>query len=188
MYRPSAGPDAAQHGDKVPVPQQDNELRQWFFASRFDTEEAWQSVVDYPGVSQLVQLRAKQQLARIYLHEDDFNRAFIAFDELAAEDDYTEIKAFGLAGKCVTLSLMERYADSAEVDAELWYYRDDLRDGEMEQLLQARPKEIARNWAPPRARSGTTGSKNISNQTRRTPPIEAISAFALDSRGSTWVA
>ena len=80
---------------------------------------------------------AKQQLARIYLHTDDFNRALIAFDELASlKDDYAEIKAFGLAGKCGTLTLMERYADSAEVNAELWNYRNDLRDGEMEQLLR----------------------------------------------------
>ena len=132
-------PDLAshQHSGKVPVPQQDNELRQWFFASRIGTEEAWQSVVDYPGVSEYVQLRAKQQLARIYLHTDDFNRALIAFDELASlKDDYAEIKAFGLAGKCGTLTLMERYADSAEVNAELWNYRNDLRDGEMEQLLR----------------------------------------------------
>ena len=126
-----------QHSEKVPFPQQDNQLRQWFFASRIGTEEAWQSVVDYPGVSEYVQLRAKQQLARIYLHGNDFNRALIAFDELAAlRDDNREIKAFGLAGKCVTLCVMKRHADSAEVNAELWSYRNDLRDSEMERLLQ----------------------------------------------------
>jgi serine/threonine-protein kinase len=131
-------PLTPQVGDKVRFPQQDNQLRQWFFASRIGTEEAWQSVVDYPGVSGYVQLRAKQQLARIYLHENDFNRALIAFDELASlKDDNKELKAFGLAGKCGTLFLMKRYADSAEVNDELWYYRDDLRDSEMQQLIRA---------------------------------------------------
>jgi serine/threonine-protein kinase len=126
-----------QHGDKLPFPQESNELRQWFFASRIGTEEAWQSVVDFPGVSDLVQLRAKQQLARIYLREDDYNRALIAFDELASlKDDYKEIRAFGLAGKCGTLFLMKRYAESAEVNEQLLKYRNDLRDAEMGRLLQ----------------------------------------------------
>ena len=38
------------------VPQQGNELRQWFFASRIGTEEAWKKVVDFPGVSDLTKL------------------------------------------------------------------------------------------------------------------------------------
>ena len=45
------------------IPHQETELRQWFFASRIGTEEAWKSVIDYPGVSELTKLRAKQQLA-----------------------------------------------------------------------------------------------------------------------------
>ena len=99
-----------------------------------------------------------------------FQPRLIAFDELASlKDDYAEIKAFGLAGKCGTLTLMERYADSAEVNAELWNYRNDLRDGEMEQLLRVATERNRKNWGPPRARSGTTGSKNISNQTQNTP-------------------
>ena len=32
-------------------------------------------MIDYPGVSEYVALRAKQQLARIYLHEEEFDRA-----------------------------------------------------------------------------------------------------------------
>jgi hypothetical protein len=32
---------------------------------------------------------------------------------------------------------MKRHADSAEVNEQLWYYRNDLRDGEMGQLLRA---------------------------------------------------
>jgi serine/threonine-protein kinase len=134
--RPS---DLASHqqGNRAPVPQQATELRQWFVASRTGTEAAWQSVVDYPDVSEQTQLRAKQQLARIYLHDNDFNRALVVFDELAAaKDNNADIKAFGLAGKCVTLYLMERHADSAEVNEQLWSYRNDLRDNEMEVLLR----------------------------------------------------
>jgi hypothetical protein len=128
-----------QHSDRARMPQEDNDLRQWFLASRLGTEEAWQSVVDYPGVSDLVQLRAKQQLARIYLRGNDYNRALAIFDELASLRDNSaneEFIAFGLAGKCVTLFVMKRYADSAEVNEQLWHYRDSLRDREMEKLLR----------------------------------------------------
>ena len=46
----------AQHGEKSNIPQQDTQWRQWFHASRIGTEEAWKSVIDYPGVSELVAL------------------------------------------------------------------------------------------------------------------------------------
>jgi serine/threonine-protein kinase len=129
----------AQHTERARMPLETNELRQWFLASRMGTEEAWQSVVGYQGVSDLVKFRAEQQLARIYLKGADFNRALAIFDDLASLKDNTaneEFIAFGLAGKCVTLYVMKRYADSAEVNEQLWHYRDSLRDREMERLLR----------------------------------------------------
>ena len=38
-----------QHSDKSNIAHQDTEWRQWFHASRIGTEEAWKSVIDYPG-------------------------------------------------------------------------------------------------------------------------------------------
>ena len=75
---------------------------------------------------------------RVYLNANDYNRALAAFDELASlRDNYREIKAFGLAGKCGTLCLMKRFAESAEVNEQLLDYLPDLHDAEMEQLLRA---------------------------------------------------
>ena len=110
-----------QHSEKSSIPHQDTEWRQWFHASRIGTEEAWKSVIDYPGVSELVALRAKQQLVRIYLREEDYDRAIEVCDELAAtSDNNAEFKAFGLAGKCGALSLQEKYRESADVLDQFW--------------------------------------------------------------------
>ena len=99
-----------QHIEKSSIPHQDSESRQWFQASRIGTEEAWKSVIEYPGVSELVALRAKQQLVRVYLRELDFSHAIELCDELSAtSDNNAEIKAFGLAGKCGALSLQGHY-------------------------------------------------------------------------------
>jgi hypothetical protein len=125
------------HSEKSSVPRQDTEWRQWFRASRIGTEEAWKSVIDYPGVSEFVALRAKQQLARIYLRQDDFARALEVFDELAATpDNNAEFKAFGLAGKCGVLSLEKKYAESAEVLNQFLPWQQDLRDSQMKKMLR----------------------------------------------------
>jgi serine/threonine-protein kinase len=131
-----------QHSEKVGVPHQDTEFRQLFFASRIGTEEAWQSVVDYPNVSEDVKLHAKEQLARIYLRKDEFDNALKVFDELASvKPSSAAIKAFGLAGKCVTLERQKKYAESAAVLNDFWKYRDKLVDREMKQdVLQAMDK------------------------------------------------
>jgi len=136
---------AAQHSEKAPVPQQDTEIRQYFYASRIGTEEAWESVIAYPGASEYVQLRAKQQLARLYLRKDDFTQALKYFDELAAvKDDYAEFKAFGLAGKCVTLERTKENAASVDAMNQLWNYRNSLRDNEMKAAVgNARERNAA---------------------------------------------
>ncbi len=139
-----------QHGEKSSFPRQDTELRQWFHASRIGTEEAWKSVVDYPDVSESVALRAKQQLARIYLREQDFGRAIEIFDELAATSD-KEFKAFGLAGKCVAKSAQKEYAASAEIVEQFWPYREYLLDSQMKKLLRAAIDKNRENLGAPTA-------------------------------------
>jgi len=128
---------ASPHDENSGIPQQDSELRQWLFASRIGREEEWKSVINYPGVSQLVALRAKQQLARIYLLEKDYNRSIEICDELASTSgNNAEFKAFGLAGKAGALSLQGKYHESAEVVAQLEQWRKDLRDTEMRLLVR----------------------------------------------------
>ena len=140
-----------QHGDRPSIPRQDTEWRQWFQASRIGTEEAWKSVIDYPGVSEYVALRAKQQLARIYLfRSEDFARAIEACDELAAtSDNNAEFKAFGLAGKCGALSLAKRYQESADVLDQFWPWRQSLHDRQMSELLRHTIDNNRDNLGPP---------------------------------------
>ncbi len=114
----------SQHSEKPGIPVEDSELRQWFQATRIGTAEAWQSVIDYPDVTEVVKLRAEQQLAWVYLNELEFDRALQVFDELASSSESNaEFKAFGLAGKCGVLSLQEKYAESADVLNQFLPYR-----------------------------------------------------------------
>jgi tRNA A-37 threonylcarbamoyl transferase component Bud32 len=146
--------------EKVGVPHQDTELRQWFVASRIGTEEAWLSVIDYPGVSDLTQLRAKQQQARICLfRESDLDHALTVFNELLSmiskdehkgrdKDKYAEFTAFALAGKGGILSLQKKYRESTEVWKQFWNYRDDLRDNKMNKLVQDAMNANRENLGP----------------------------------------
>jgi eukaryotic-like serine/threonine-protein kinase len=124
-----------QHSEKSTIPQQSSEWRQWFQASRIGTEEAWKSVVEYPGVSELTALRAKEQLVRVYLRDMQYDRAIEVCDELASTSE-AEFKAFGLAGKCGALSLEDKYKDSAAVLDRFWPVRQDLHDVLMSNLLR----------------------------------------------------
>ena len=139
-----------QHSEKSSIPHQDTEWRQWFYASRIGTEEAWKSVIDYPGVSDVVALRAKQQLARIYLREEKFDRAIEVCDELATtSDNNAEFKAFGLAGKCGALSLEKMYSESAEVLNQFLPWRQYLRDRQMAKLVRDTIEKNRENLGPP---------------------------------------
>ena len=127
----------SQHSEKPGIPVEDSELRQWFQATRIGTAEAWQSVIDYPDVTEVVKLRAEQQLAWVYLNELEFDRALQVFDELASSSESNaEFKAFGLAGKCGVLSLQEKYAESADVLNQFLPYRTFLHDGQMTKMLR----------------------------------------------------
>ncbi len=125
----------AEHSENSRFPHQPSELRQWFYASRIGTEEAWKSVIGYEDVTPLVALRAKQQLVRVYLfRERAYDKAIKICDELTKENN-AEFKAFGLAGKFVALSLDEYYDDSAEVWNKYWPLRDSLLDDQMKKQV-----------------------------------------------------
>ena len=136
--------------EKSSIPRQDTAWRQWFRASRIGTEEAWKSVIDYPGVSECVALRAKQQLTRIFLRAEDFDSAIKVCDELAStSDNNAEFKAFGLAGKCGALSLQKKYHESAEVLDQFWLWQQYLRDSQIKKMLRHTIDKNRENLGPP---------------------------------------
>ena len=92
-------------------------LHQWYLASQFNTEAAWQSVIDYfPDKKHAyLTLRAYQQLALIYLRRDDLDRAMAIFEKLAKPENDDELRAFGLAGKCGVLSIRGKCTESNAV-------------------------------------------------------------------------
>jgi hypothetical protein len=127
---------SAAHSGPGHLPKQTTVIRQWYLASQIGTQEAWQSVIDYFPDKQYYVLRAKQQLARIYLRQRDYPPALATFDALAAAPDQDrEFRAFGLAGKCLVLTLLKRYRESADVLEELWSCRQDLKDWQMRRML-----------------------------------------------------
>jgi serine/threonine-protein kinase len=119
-----------------PIAKQSTVLRQWYVASRIGSEAAWKSVIEFFPKKEEFTLRAEQQLAMLYLHEGDFDRAMAIFDKLAnLGADAVELQAFGLAGQCVVLSRRGQYRESAEVFAQLLPKRDKLSNEPLQKLV-----------------------------------------------------
>lgn len=111
--------------------------RQCYRAGRLGTEAAWRSVLEYYPEKTYYTLRAKQQLALIYMRNEEFDKAMEIFDELSKlGEDQLELRAFGLAGKCGVLSLRGEYVESNEALARLWEIHDRLDNRQMKSLLQ----------------------------------------------------
>ncbi len=119
------------------IPKQRTVLGQWYLASQLGTVAAWQSVIDYFPEKRDIAHRAEQQLALIYLREDDLNRAMTIFENLSnLGDDDAELRAFGLAGKCGVFSLRGNYAESNAVLGQLLPIRDKLTSQPMIELVE----------------------------------------------------
>jgi len=125
------GPDllAGVEGDAQPVERQSTALSQYLLAANRGTEQAWLSVLDYfpDEANRYLGWRTKQQLARYYLARDQLDDALRYFDELAGlGETEKELVAFGLAGRCVVLSLQGEYEESADVLNDLAPLRESL--------------------------------------------------------------
>ncbi len=118
------------------IPNQGTALRQWYYASLAGTPEAWQSVIDYfPNDGYWVN-RAKQQLALIYLREENYDRALEIFGELASLDEIeSEFRAFGLAGQAGILTMRGEYQKSETLMARLLPIIDKLTDPRLRQMV-----------------------------------------------------
>jgi serine/threonine-protein kinase len=107
---------------RAPVERQKSAEAQYVYALFADTEDAWRSVSEYfPGA--YFDLRAEQQLARIYMQQEDYSRAKPIFDNLEDLSDEqvrklqgfgapasakntdleSQFESFGLAGQAVVL-------------------------------------------------------------------------------------
>jgi eukaryotic-like serine/threonine-protein kinase len=120
---------------KPEITKQDSILRQWYFATQIGTEDAWRSVIKFFPEKRDFVLRARQQLALIYLREGDLDRAMPIFEELATLGDDEELRAFGLAGQGGVLSLRGECRRSAEVLAQFWPIRNKLKVRPMAELV-----------------------------------------------------
>lgn len=126
------------------IPQQESALRQWFYAAQLNTEEAWQSVIEYFPEKPYLVFRAKQQLARLYLREGRYPEAMRIFEEfiLLGEPD-SQMRAYGLAGQCVLYCLQGQYEEAAPLLVALWPIRHQLKDPSMQQLLRHAVEKMA---------------------------------------------
>jgi serine/threonine-protein kinase len=112
-----------------------NAEAQYVYALMVNTEPAWKSVATYFPDDRLFVLRAQQQLARLYLQDDDYGRAMTVFNQFAEQPDVeVQFRAFGLAGQAIVLAMEGRHQESASKLAELWPMRQDL-DGQMKGLI-----------------------------------------------------
>ncbi len=115
---------------------------QYILASQLQTEAAWQSVIDYVPKNESISCHARQQLAYMYLLNDDLDHAMGVFAELAKlnpgnEKIEKELRAFGLAGQCIVLSRLGKYEDSNNLLlGPLWNVCDRLT-APMQRLLRA---------------------------------------------------
>jgi serine/threonine-protein kinase len=108
---------------------------QWVYALMIDTEDAWKSVSAFHPEASLYGMRAKEQLARLYLQEDEYQKALAIFNEFAEQPSVeVRFRAFGLAGQAVVYTIQKKYAQSAEKLAELWPHREEL-DPQMKNLM-----------------------------------------------------
>ena len=121
---------------RTPIKQRNSVIEQLFDANAIDTEEAWLSVKQYFPEQEFYGRLADQQLARLYLHEGDYDRAMRLFKDFAnLEETEESFRAFGLAGECVVLSLQGEHNASAQVLAELFPLKRHL-DPQMARLVQ----------------------------------------------------
>ncbi|MGO9107829.1 MAG: serine/threonine-protein kinase, partial [Thermoguttaceae bacterium] len=140
------------------IPKQPRVLRQWYLASQLGSEAAWQAVIDYfpEKENKYIVSRAREQLALVQVHDLKLDRAMATFDDLAKRgDDEVELRAFGLAGECVVLSLRGQYRESVAVLQELWPIQEKLppdRDSPIRRLLASAINKNRSQLGPQTAR------------------------------------
>jgi len=138
--------DAAQEGAATLVERRESPEAQYIYAVMLNTEPAWRSVWEHfppeaDEQNQYYARRAKQQLARLHLKNDDLDLALNLYEELAALDPAEqEFRAFGLAGQAMVYSLKGDQERSAAKVAAVWELREHL-----DPQMRAQIERLARN-------------------------------------------
>lgn len=122
---------------------------QYVFAMNADTIEAWRSIEEhYPDNEEFV-VKAQQQIARIYLHQDEYDNALELFEQFAQPEQPKDAQAFGLAGEVVVYTLTKQYDQATHAYFQLRPLRDHLDDRQMRnavhgavQLLEREQKDL----------------------------------------------
>ncbi|MEN6448981.1 MAG: serine/threonine-protein kinase [Thermoguttaceae bacterium] len=132
------------------IPKQKTILRQWYLASQMGTEAGWQSIIDYfpeNEKNKYVLDRAREELALVYVYDLKPTAATRIFDDLASRgSDELELKAFGLAGQCIVLSLIRgQYRDSDAVLRRLLPIQDKLPREPQSPIRMLLKSAISRN-------------------------------------------
>jgi eukaryotic-like serine/threonine-protein kinase len=114
------------------IPKQDTALRQWYYASKIGTEDAWKSIKEHFSDKPYFVDRANQQLALIYLRENRPDEAKTKLEDLAnLGDEDIELRAFGLAGLGFVLSCEGKYEESAKMLLNFMQIQDYLKNPQM---------------------------------------------------------
>jgi len=118
------------------VDRKSSALDQFLYAVQLGTAEGWKAVADYFPSDKKYVPRAQQQLARLYLQQDNYDAALALFDQFAHFDSVERsYRAFGLAGKCVVYSLQDKAKESADAALQLAALAGGMQPSNLEKLL-----------------------------------------------------
>jgi hypothetical protein len=111
-------------------------LEQYLYAVQLGSEAGWKSVGRYFPNDKKYLPRAQQQLAELYLQQDNYDAALKIFQDFAHADDVERTyRAFGLAGECVAYSLLGKQKESSAASTQLSLLAGGLQPAKLEPLM-----------------------------------------------------
>ena len=120
------------------IPKRETAWGQLYHARRTETPRAWEAVWEYFPDDAYAMSLAKKGLARHYLETGDFRKALPHLEDLAnLGETETNFRAFGLAGKCIVLSLLGRSKEAMDSFALLTPEMTDRLDPPVRRMLLA---------------------------------------------------
>jgi serine/threonine-protein kinase len=118
------------------IERRDSALEQYLYAVQLGTEAGWKSVGRYFPNDKKYLPRAQQQLAELYLQQDNFAAALKIFQDFAHADEVERsYRAFGLAGECVAYSLLGKQKESSTASGQLATLAGGLQPAKLEPLM-----------------------------------------------------
>jgi len=123
-------------GSVPAVPDRGSAALQYTYATLLETEAAFNSVAKYYPADKKWGPLAREQLAELYLRQDDFPAALQIFQEFTGSDKIEAgQRAFGFAGECVVYSLQHKQEESGQAAANLEKLAGGLEPDKLERLL-----------------------------------------------------